>query len=74
MSDAMISSLFSHREKLLAYVRSKISDSALAEDVLQESLLKALRASPSLQDEDKLVPWFYRILNNVIIDVSFKKL
>ncbi|MGH7454922.1 MAG: sigma factor, partial [bacterium] len=36
---------------------------------MQESLLKALRAEPDLRDEDKLLPWFYRILNNAITDV-----
>lgn len=65
----VLSQLLPHREKLLSYVRTKISDPALAEDVLQDSLLKALRAAPELRDEDKLVSWFNRILNNAIIDV-----
>lgn len=65
----VLSQLLPHREKLLSYVRTKISDPALAEDVLQDSLLKALRAAPDLQDEEKFVPWFYRILNNAITDV-----
>ena len=69
MNDKTISILIGHRAKLLTYVRKKISDPALAEDVLQDSLLKALRAAPDLRDEDKLVPWFYRILNNAITDV-----
>lgn len=69
MNDTITAQLLSHRGKLLAYARSKISDPVLAEDVLQDSLLKALRAAPELQDEDKLVPWFYRILNNAITDV-----
>jgi RNA polymerase sigma factor (sigma-70 family) len=66
--EILASRLLVERSKLLAYVRSKISDPELAEDVLQESLLKALRAAPDLQDEEKLAPWFYRILNNAIID------
>lgn len=69
MNAALVSHLTGNREKLLAYVRRKISDPALAEDVLQDSLLKALRAAPELRDEEKLVPWFYRVLNNAIIDV-----
>ncbi|MCI0696516.1 sigma-70 family RNA polymerase sigma factor [candidate division KSB1 bacterium] len=68
MNDTITSPLLNHREKLLAYVRKKISDPDLAEDILQDSLLKALRAAPDLRDEDKLVPWFYRILNNAITD------
>ncbi|NUM68617.1 RNA polymerase subunit sigma-70, partial [candidate division KSB1 bacterium] len=69
MRDLITSKLLNQREQLLAYVRRKVSDSALAEDVLQDSLLKALRAAPELRDEEKLVPWFYRILNNAITDV-----
>jgi len=69
MSEQIISQLFNHRQKLLAYVQTKISDVTLAEDVLQDSLLKALRATPDLREEDKLLPWFYRILNNAIIDI-----
>lgn len=69
MNNTKFSKLINHRQKLLAYVRHKISNPQLAEDVLQDSLLKALRAAPELREEDKLVPWFYRILNNAITDV-----
>lgn len=68
MSELNVEPLLAERQKLLAYTRSKLADPNLAEDVLQESLLKALRAAPELQDEEKLLPWFYRILNNAIID------
>lgn len=73
MIDAITSKLLGHREQLLAYIRRRVADSALAEDVLQDSLLKALRAAPDLRDEEKLVPWFYRVLNNAITDVYRRK-
>jgi RNA polymerase sigma-70 factor (ECF subfamily) len=73
MNDVIASKLLSHRQKLLAYVRKKISDPELAEDVLQDSLLKALRAEPELSDENKLLPWFYSILNNAATDVYRRK-
>lgn len=65
--------LLTQREKLLAFLRKKVSDPVLAEDILQESLLKAVQAAPDLRDEDKLVPWFYRVLNNAVIDYYRKK-
>ena len=68
MKDEKISGLLNHREKLLAYIRKKMPDSEIAEDVLQDSLLKALKNAKDLRDEEKLIPWFYRILNNAIID------
>ena len=61
-----IQELLQRREALLAFVRSKVGDDDLAEDILQDSLLKALQSDP--QDEQKLVPWFYRILRNAITD------
>lgn len=63
------SKLLDSMEEFLAYTRRKIGDDALAADVLQNSLLKALRGGASLRDEDRLLPWFYRILNNTITDL-----
>jgi RNA polymerase sigma factor (sigma-70 family) len=45
-----------------------VSDPDLAEDILQDSLLKALQRAPDLRDHDRLLPWFYQILRNAIID------
>ena len=64
--------LLNHRGKLLGFIQSRVPDPDLAEDVLQEGLLKALRAADDLRDEDRLLPWFYRILNHAIID-TFRK-
>lgn len=60
--------LLKHRQELLGYLRNKIASPELAEDLLQDSLLKALRSAPGLHDEEKLLPWFYRILRNAVID------
>jgi len=54
--------------EVLAYARRKVGDPELAADLVQDSLLKALRTAPSLRDEDRVLPWFYRILNNTITD------
>lgn len=69
MDDTQIAQLVEHRQMLLVYVRKKIADPELAEDTLQQSLLKALRAAPGLRENDKLLPWFFRILNNTITDI-----
>jgi RNA polymerase sigma-70 factor (ECF subfamily) len=60
--------LLTSREKFLGYVRARVSDPILAEDILQDSFLKAVQGAPKLRDHDRLVPWFYRILRNAIID------
>jgi RNA polymerase sigma-70 factor, ECF subfamily len=60
--------LLESRDRFLGYVRKRVDDPELAEDILQDSLLRAVQAAPSLRQEDRLVPWFYRILQNAIID------
>jgi RNA polymerase sigma factor (sigma-70 family) len=69
ITDQRITQLLAHRGMLLAYVRKRIASPELAEDLLQDSLLKALRSAPGIRDDEKLIPWFYRILNNAIIDI-----
>jgi RNA polymerase sigma-70 factor (ECF subfamily) len=56
------------RERFLAFVRSRVSDPDLAEDILQDSLLKALKAAPDLRQEDRLTSWFFSVLRNSIAD------
>lgn len=60
--------LIQQQAKLLAYVSSKVGDPDLADDLFQDSLLKALQKAGDLRDEDRLIPWFYRILNNAVAD------
>jgi RNA polymerase sigma-70 factor (ECF subfamily) len=61
--------LLDSREKFLHYIQARISDPDLAEDILQESLLRALQSAPRLRNEERSIPWFYRILHNAVIDV-----
>ena len=65
--------LLRHRTRLLGFIQSKIADPDLAEDILQEGLLRAVRSAGELREEEKLLPWFYRVLNNAIIDTYRRK-
>lgn len=60
--------LAASRAEFLGFVRSRIADPELAEDVLQSALLRAMQSADSLRDADRVVPWFYRILRNAIVD------
>lgn len=60
--------LAASRTEFLKFVRSRISDPELAEDVLQTAFVRAIASSDSLRDGDRVVPWFYRILRNGIVD------
>jgi DNA-directed RNA polymerase specialized sigma24 family protein len=56
------------RSRYLAFVRRRIADPDLAEDILQDSLLRALRAAPDIGDHDRIAAWFYRVLRNAVVD------
>ncbi len=56
------------RAALLGFIRSKVADDALAEDLLQDSLLRALQAAPDLRDGERMTAWLYAIARNVVTD------
>jgi RNA polymerase sigma factor (sigma-70 family) len=53
----------------VAFARNRVGDPQLAEDVVQESLVKALAAGRKPAKEEDTVAWFYRILRRSIIDL-----
>jgi RNA polymerase sigma factor (sigma-70 family) len=65
--------LVNGRARFLGYIRTRISDPDLAEDILQDCLLKAVRAAPEIRDEERVLGWFYRVLQNAITDTYRRK-
>jgi RNA polymerase sigma-70 factor (ECF subfamily) len=55
----------SHRE-FLAFVERRVGDRALAEEILQDALVKSLDRVGEIRES--VVGWFYRVLRNAIID------
>ena len=56
-----------HGDELLAHARKLAGDGA-AEDVVQEALLRALRAYPALRHGDHLRAWLYRVTTTTAFD------
>lgn len=61
--------LATNTKAFVAFVRKRVGDRQLAEDVVQECLLKALKSAKVPPSDEELVVWFYRILRRAIIDV-----
>lgn len=55
-----------HGDELLAYSRRLTNDGA--EDVLQDALLKALKAYPRLRDGSHIRAWLFRVTTTCAID------
>ena len=56
-----------HGDELLVHAR-RLTDDAHAEDVVQEALLRALRAYPRLRHADHLRAWLYRVTTTTAMD------
>jgi RNA polymerase sigma-70 factor (ECF subfamily) len=57
-----------HRKPIYRYILGIVRDPATAEDLTQETLLRAHKKLSSLEDPDKLVTWLYRIATNLCHD------
>lgn len=57
-----------YHSRLRAFIKSKISDDTVADDILQNVFLKMHTGLASLKDETKLKSWLYQIARNAIID------
>jgi len=56
------------RPVYLDFLIRKLHDPALAEDVLQDAMIRGLQNAHTLRDEGALGGWFFRILRNAAID------
>jgi RNA polymerase sigma factor (sigma-70 family) len=57
-----------HRPALTRYIRSLVRDSSAAEDLAQETFLRAHRQQTELRDPAALESWLYRIATHACID------
>ena len=71
-SDAALRELYSHHAKALhGYVGKFCPDRASAEDIVQETFIRAWRHLPQLSADDRPVrPWLFRVARNLLIDAD----
>ena len=55
-------------ERIFRYIMSMVHDTAEAEDLTQETFLRAYRRRDSLRDEGAQTAWLYRIATHVCLD------
>jgi len=56
------------QRRLIKFAYLLTGQSEIAEDLCQETYLKAFEAISSLKEPERAVPWLYRILKNLSID------
>jgi len=68
MTDTPLDRLLAQRKQFLAFVQRRVSDQAIAEDILQAAYLRAFEHQDDFNAEESILAWFYRLLRNAVID------
>ena len=58
-----------HRSELLAHANRVLKDSAKAEEITQDSLIKFMLAAPELESTDHALSYLHRTIENLCIDL-----
>lgn len=66
--DDLVALLSQRQDAFRGLLHRRVEDAALAEDLLQQSLVRAVERHRSVRDETSAVAWFYQILRNTLVD------
>ncbi len=68
--DAFKQLLFRHKDKIFRFIKLKVKDVDLANDIFQDVFIKVINTikSGAYNEEGKFLPWVMRIAHNLIID------
>lgn len=72
-ADDLAATLMANLAAFQGFARRRTGDDDLAADAVQESLMRAMKAEPTLAHREDLIAWFYRILRNVLTDLHRRK-
>jgi len=62
-----------YQDELVRHACRRVHDTAAAEDLVQDTFMRAYRAFDRLADDSQLRPWLHRILENRCIDESHRR-
>lgn len=68
LTDELIQRLVENHSAFRKFLSTRLPNEAIAEDLLQQSLMRAFEKRDSLESDSSVVAWFYQILRNALID------
>jgi len=63
----VVETLVANHRRFLSFLEKRVESREAAEDILHDAFIRGLD-SPSLREADSAIAWFYRALNNAIVD------
>ena len=67
-AQGIIQRLLEDESALRKFVRRRVGEEALVDDILQQSFARAVASAHSLHNDESVLAWFYRILRHAIAD------
>ena len=64
----MVAVLLENHRAFLRFLERRVGDKDVAEDILQDAFTKLIARPAVAPDAEAVVPWFYRLLRNAVID------
>lgn len=61
------------RAAILSFLRKRVGDVSVAQDLFQQSVLRAIERQSSLRRREDAVAWFYSILRHALVDYLRKR-
>ena len=61
------------RAAILSFLRKRVGDDGVAQDLFQQSVLRAIERQSSLRRREDAVAWFYSILRHTLVDYLRKR-
>lgn len=68
LSEETVRILLAEKAQLLAFLEERVGSRTEAEDLLQTAMLRAVTKGHAVRSRDRIVPWFYRVLQNLVVD------
>jgi RNA polymerase sigma factor (sigma-70 family) len=69
----VLKALVDNHRRFLAFLEKRVESREVAEDILQDSFVRALEHGGELRQGGSIVAWFYRMLRNAVTDYYRRK-
>lgn len=67
-SPEVVARLVGSHRAFLAFLQARVSDRAVAEEILQAAFVRTLEKGGAVREAESAVAWFYRLLRNALTD------
>ena len=68
LSEETVRVLLAEKGRLLTFLEERVGSRADAEDLLQTAMLRVVTKGHAVRSRDRIIPWFYRVLQNLVVD------